>query len=84
MTISELEQSFNKVGLRGVCDPSEMNAEGEVRIVVTDADGHNAVSLRFPFQGLDDPGLPEALIELYFSEMKMRRAKYLVKKGKIK
>jgi hypothetical protein len=52
--------------------------------VLADADGKNVVPLRFPFKGLDEPDLPQVLIGLYFSQMKMRRAKHLIKKGIIR
>jgi hypothetical protein len=83
MTITELEQSFGAQGLRARCE-AEIYADGEVRIVVADADGHNQVPLRFPYKGLDEADLPKVLLELYWHQIKVRRAKHLIKKGIIK
>ena len=80
MTTTELEQSIRDSGLHAAC--GELQPNGEVPIDVMNADGRNPVHLRFPYKALDDRGLTDALLQLYFNEMNLRRAKRLEKKKK--
>jgi hypothetical protein len=74
MTIQALEREMLKLALVAKCDSFDTN-RGEVGVVLTDEDGRRLVHLRFPYQSLDDLGLPRALWVLYQQEIEARKAK---------
>ena len=75
MTTHQLESQFHQQsGLTAVCMDLDPRT-GEVPVRVTDSEGKNEVMLRFPYKALDDRGLTDALTQLYFGELNIRRAR---------
>lgn len=81
MTTTQLEHAIRGNGLRASCRPLDAHT-GEVPIDLSDADGRNVVSIQFFYRALDDNGLVDYIISMYFRELDRRRAARIQKEGK--
>lgn len=72
VTIQELEREIKKSGLIAKVRDLDV-ATGSLIVDISGIDGHSKATFIPPYKELDNPGLPQILVQLYFAELSARR-----------